>query len=108
VKYSTTDGITDHDHNNVSIGTRGSGSSSLRRGYSRRTSLATSREQTSREFALKKIVKCRREVGRLLVTESTCLNLITYWTLQAEIIFVDKKPRNNMKALFGTGRLSSF
>jgi DNA-binding HxlR family transcriptional regulator len=25
---------------------------------------------------------------------------------EPEIIFVDKKPRNNMKALFGTGRLS--
>jgi len=25
---------------------------------------------------------------------------------EPEIIFVDRKPRNNMKALFGTGRLS--
>jgi len=25
---------------------------------------------------------------------------------ESEIIFVDRKPRNNMKALFGTGRLS--
>jgi DNA-binding HxlR family transcriptional regulator len=25
---------------------------------------------------------------------------------EPEIIFVDKKPRNNMKALFGTGSLS--
>ena len=25
---------------------------------------------------------------------------------ESEIIFVDKKPRNNMKELFGTGRLS--
>jgi len=25
---------------------------------------------------------------------------------EPEIIFVDKKPRNNMKALFGTGTLS--
>jgi hypothetical protein len=45
-----------------------------------RINLATSTRQTLRGFALKKIVKHKRKVGRLLVTQSTCHNLITYWT----------------------------
>jgi hypothetical protein len=43
-----------------------------------RTSLSPSIRQTSREFALKKIVKCKRKVDRLLAIESTFHNLIIY------------------------------
>ncbi|MDQ3961321.1 MAG: hypothetical protein M3230_02445 [Thermoproteota archaeon] len=62
-----------------------SGSSAQEGALPGRISLTANTRQTLRGFALKKIVKCKRKVGKLLVTESTCRNLITYGILPAEI-----------------------
>jgi DNA-binding HxlR family transcriptional regulator len=42
-----------------------------------------------------------------MAVQSILAGIASFSTMyEPEIIFVDKKPRNNMKVLFGTGRLS--